>query len=78
MSFRSFTSSAVLLDAAYDLAVTHERTVYEMMYVALSERENCRFIKVDERMVNALGSYFPNVVWIGNLSSMSNREEDAE
>jgi predicted nucleic acid-binding protein len=74
----TFTSSAALLDSAYDLAVTHERTVYDMMYVALSERENCRFITADERMVNALGSYFPNVIWIGNLSAMVNREEDAE
>ena len=42
----TFTASADLLDGAYHLAVAHERTVYDMMYVALSQREQCRFVTI--------------------------------
>jgi predicted nucleic acid-binding protein len=62
------TSTAVLLDEAYRLAVTHQRTVYDMLYLALSLQEQCRFVTADERLVNAVSSAFPNVVWIANWS----------
>ena len=61
-----FTPSAVLMDEAYRLAIAHERTVYDMMYVALSKREKCRFVTADERLVNAIGEHFSDVVWIAN------------
>ena len=61
----TLTSTGVLLEEAYRLAVTHRRTVYDMLYLALSIRESCQFVTADERMVNAIGSLFPNVVWIG-------------
>lgn len=61
-----FTSSAALMDEAYQLAITHERTVYDMMYVAMSKREKCRFVTADERLVNAIGKHFSDVVWIAN------------
>jgi predicted nucleic acid-binding protein len=38
----ALTPTADLLDAAYRLAVAHQRTVYDAMYLALSVRENCR------------------------------------
>ncbi len=61
-----FTPNSTLLSEAYKLAVTHDRTVYDMKYVALSKQENCQFITADERMVNAIGTHFPEVVWVAN------------
>jgi predicted nucleic acid-binding protein len=63
VTFR-LTSTAELLEEAFLLAVTHHRSVYDMLYLALSIRENCQFVTADEKMVNAIGSSFPNVVWV--------------
>jgi predicted nucleic acid-binding protein len=69
-SFRTlvFTqvSSAALLADAYSMAVTHQRSVYDALYLALSVREKCRLVTADEKLVRALGSGFPNLVWLGN------------
>jgi len=61
----TLTPTSILLEEAYHLAVTHRRTVYDMLYLALSIRESCKFVTADERMVHAIGSLFPNIVWIG-------------
>ncbi len=67
-SFRTLTftltPTAALLDDAFRLAVTHRRTVYDAMYLALSVREKCRFVTADEKLVNAVGASFPNLVWV--------------
>lgn len=60
------TPSAALIEDAYRLAVTHRRTVYDMLYMALSIRKNCKFVTADERLANAIGSPFPNLIWVGN------------
>lgn len=60
------TPTRTLLNAAYQLAVTHRRTVYDMLYVALSLNENCQFVTADEKLVNALAGTVPNVVWLAN------------
>ena len=75
-----FTPNRALLSEAYNLAVTHDRTVYDMMYVALSKQENCQFITADERMVNAIGTHFPEVVWIANWHNpvKENQQESNE
>jgi predicted nucleic acid-binding protein len=62
----TFVSSADLLDAAYHLAVAHQRTVYDALYLALSVRESCRFVTADEKLVNVLGGTFPNVILVAN------------
>jgi predicted nucleic acid-binding protein len=61
-----FTPCAMLLDDAYRLAVAHQRTVYDAMYLALSIRQKCRLVTADQRLVNAVGTSFPNLVWVGN------------
>jgi predicted nucleic acid-binding protein len=61
----TLTPTGVLLEKAYHLAVTHRRSVYDMLYLALSIDENCMFITADERLVNAISSLFPNVIWVG-------------
>jgi predicted nucleic acid-binding protein len=60
------TACAALLEEAYRLAVTHQRTVYDAMYLALSLREHCHWGTADERIVNALGATFPQIVWVAN------------
>jgi predicted nucleic acid-binding protein len=60
------TSGAALLEEAYRLAVTHQRTVYDAMYLALSLREHCRWVTADERIINALGAIFPQIIWVAN------------
>jgi predicted nucleic acid-binding protein len=62
----TLTSTKELLDEAYDLAVAHRRTVYDMLYLALSLRAGCQFVTADEKLVNAIGSVFPNIVWLAN------------
>jgi predicted nucleic acid-binding protein len=65
MQFR-FIPTAELLEDAYKIAVAHRRTVYDALYVALSVRENCRFVTADEKLANAVGAAFPGVVWLAN------------
>ena len=60
----SLTPTATLLDEAYRLAVAHQRTVYDMLYLALSLREQCPFVTADEKLVNAIGAMFSNIVWV--------------
>jgi predicted nucleic acid-binding protein len=60
------TPTSTLLDNAYRLAVTHQRTVYDVLYVALSLQAACQFITADEKLVNAINAALPNTVWLGN------------
>jgi predicted nucleic acid-binding protein len=60
------TSTAFLVKEAYTLAVAYQRSVYDALYLALSEREHCQFVTADERLVNAVGAAFPNVIWLPN------------
>jgi predicted nucleic acid-binding protein len=61
-----FVPTSTLLAQAYELAVSHKRTVYDMLYVALSLQEGCQFVTGDEKLANALGAAFPDVIWVGN------------
>ncbi len=61
-----FTPTAELLEDAYKIAVTHRRTVYDALYLALSVRENCRVLTADEKLANALAAAFPNLIWLAN------------
>ena len=54
----TFTPTAGLLEDAYKIAATYRRSVYDALYLALSVRENCRFVTADEKLVNAVGSHF--------------------
>lgn len=62
----TFTPTATLLEDAYKLAVKHGRTVYDSLYLALSLREGCQFVTADEKFINAVGSSFPNLIWLAN------------
>ncbi|HEV7472937.1 MAG TPA: type II toxin-antitoxin system VapC family toxin [Pyrinomonadaceae bacterium] len=62
----TFVPTTRLLEDAYKLAVKHQRTVYDSLYLALSLREGCEFVTADERLVNAIGSSFPSIVSLAN------------
>ena len=51
----------LLFERAFALAADHRRTVYDMLYLALAEREDCPLITADERLVNAVSAAFPRV-----------------
>lgn len=57
-----------LLDDAFQIATTHRRSVYDSLFIVLSTRENCRCVTADEKLLNAVGSTFPNLVWLPNWS----------
>ena len=59
---------AELLDEALQLAIQHNRSVYDSLYLALSLREDCPFVTADERFVNAIGGAFPNAVLLAGYS----------
>jgi predicted nucleic acid-binding protein len=60
------TPTAALLEDAFRLAVSHQRSVYDSKYLALSLREKCRLVTGDEKLVNALEATFPQLVWVVN------------
>ena len=60
------TSTAELLEDTYKIAITHRRTVYDALYLALSVREDCQFVTADEKLVNAVGAAFPKLIWLVN------------
>jgi predicted nucleic acid-binding protein len=60
------TSSTDLIDQALRIAIDHRRTVYDSLYVALCVREGCRFVTADEKLVNAVGTKYPNLIWVAD------------
>ncbi len=59
-------SSHALIDAALDIAIRFDRTVYDSIYVALAQRRGAHLITADERLANALAARFP-VKWLGAI-----------
>lgn len=51
-----------VLPSAFEVAVTHGRTVYDSLYIALAIREDCQFVTADLRLYNALRDEFPDTV----------------
>jgi predicted nucleic acid-binding protein len=63
-----FTWSLGLLDGAFSLALQHNRSFYDSLYLALAIREGCRLVTADERLYNALRSSLPEtMLWVGDL-----------
>jgi predicted nucleic acid-binding protein len=60
-------SSAALLTDALQIAIFHERSVYDCLYVALAVQYKTEMITADERLANALAARLP-VKWLGAFS----------
>lgn len=60
------TPAVSLLTDAYQIAATHQRTVYDSLYLALSVREGCEFVTADEKLVNSVSNSLSNAIWIPN------------
>ena len=56
-----------LVPQALQLAVHHQRTVYDCLYVALALQSRAELITADERLANALAAQMP-VKWLGAVS----------
>lgn len=50
-----------LVQSALSLALQHQRTVYDALYLALAQERNCDVITADERFFNALSAQFPQL-----------------
>jgi len=60
------TSSLDVIEEAFSIAVTFDRTVYDSLYVALALRLKAELVTADERLANALAAHLP-VKWLGSL-----------
>lgn len=61
----TLSSTALLLQDAYTLAVQHNRSVYDCLYIALAQQEKCTFVTADEKLFNAVNGKLP-VTWLAN------------
>lgn len=59
-------SIEALLERAFLIATTFDRSVYDALYVALAVQSGAELITADERLANALAAHFP-VTWLGAL-----------
>jgi predicted nucleic acid-binding protein len=57
-------SSHALLPEALTIALVHNRSVYDCLYVALAIQFKTEMITADERLANALAAHLP-VKWLG-------------
>ena len=61
------TASALeVLDEAFSIAATFDRSVYDSLYVALAVRLKAELVTADERLAHALAAHLP-VKWLGAL-----------
>jgi predicted nucleic acid-binding protein len=58
--------SLELLDEAFTLATSFDRTVYDGLYVALALRAKAQLVTADERLAHALAAHLP-VKWLGSV-----------
>ncbi len=47
-------SASLLIGTALTIAIGFQRTVYDALYLALAESEDCQVVTADQRLVNAL------------------------
>jgi predicted nucleic acid-binding protein len=59
--------SVPLVDDAFDLALKHQKAVYDCMYVALAIKEKCQLITADEVLVRHLQPIYGCLVALSSL-----------
>jgi len=55
-----------LQDAAFQLALKHQRSVYDSAYIALAQSLGLWFFTGDKRLFNAVGGALDSMKWIGD------------
>ena len=55
-----------LLERAFRIATTFDRSVYDALYVALAVRSGVELVTADERLANSLAARFP-IKWLGAI-----------
>ncbi len=60
------TSALDVLEEAFRIAATFDRSVYDSLYVALAVRLKGYLITADERLASALAAHLP-VKWLGSV-----------
>jgi predicted nucleic acid-binding protein len=58
--------TAPLIRDAFAIAMEFSQTVYDSIYVALAAASAAPLVTADERLLNALGAWFP-MQWLGSL-----------
>jgi predicted nucleic acid-binding protein len=56
-----------LLPRAYEISSAMRIGVYDCVYVALAEREQCNFVTADGRLVRSLQAKYPFIVSLGSV-----------
>ena len=62
----AITPSFRLLNDAYQIASSYQRTVYDSLYIALSLRQECPLITAHEKLVKSVAGIFPSVQNLDN------------
>ena len=79
LPFRVVESRA-LTRKAVAVAIQHDRTVYDSLYIVLAIEECCSFVTADDRLANAVAAHIPNVIklsdWKPASSSASTTTQD--
>jgi predicted nucleic acid-binding protein len=69
-------SSDDLLLAAYDYSWRFGCSIYDGLYLALSDAIDCPFVFADRRLLNAIGTRFARAVWLEDwVPAPSNGQE---
>jgi len=55
-------NSTLLLPRALEIASQARRSIYDCLYVALAERENCELVTADTKLLNAIRKDYPFVI----------------
>lgn len=60
--------SLPLVESAINIALDHERTVYDSLYLALAIEQQCQLVTADRRLYNALSpTLTETVIWIEDI-----------
>ena len=54
------------IEAALEIAIAFDCTVYDSVYVALAKDRNAQLITADDKLAKAVAAQFP-VMWLGAL-----------
>lgn len=55
-------ASAGLIPAAWEIALQSRCSIYDALYIALADREQCAFITADQKLVANVGARYPFLI----------------